>query len=137
MLLNSISSSLVNSSLSLSSVYLSSNLSCSWNVSTKLINSTLVGLICGCIYIVLIFLLIGLVIQEVEAIDLKNSITPINKIAIDFINSSFYKVNYATNGDTLAGSLNLFLEYKKITLSESEFQDIYSFAWSFYSQNHN
>ena len=89
------------------------------------------------ISIVLILLLIGLVIQEVKAINLKNSITPINKIAIDFINSSFYKVNYATNGDTLTGSLNLFLEYKKITLSESEFQDIYSFAWSFYSQNHN
>ena len=90
------------------------------------------------ISIVLILLLIGLVVvQEVKAINLKVSITPINKIAIDFINSSFYKVNYATNGDTLAGSLNLFLEYKKITLSESEFQDIYSFAWSFYSQNHN
>ncbi len=89
------------------------------------------------ISIVLILLLIGLVVQEAKAINLKVSITPINKIAIDFINSSFYKVNYATNGDTLTGSLNLFLEYKKITLSESEFQDIYSFAWSFYSQNHN
>lgn len=89
------------------------------------------------ISIVLILLLIGLVIQEVKAINLKNSITPINKIAIDFINSSFYKVNYVNNGEKFTDSLNLFLEYKKITLSESEFEYIGSFVWSFYSQNHN
>ena len=89
------------------------------------------------ISIVLILLLIGLVVQEVKAINMKDSITPINKIAIDFVNSSFYKVNYVNNGEKFTDSLNLFLEYKKITLSESEFEYIGSFVWSFYSQNHN
>lgn len=89
------------------------------------------------ISLVLILLILSLIIQDIKVINAKHNISLIDKVSSDFMKSSFYKVNFLFDGETLTQSLDLFLEDKKINVSKSDFENIFKLVNLLYFENLN